>query len=527
MYFDKVAFIIFLTAYFQPVFSQDHIPYRKGDQWGYCDKKKKIVIDCQFEETRFFFYELGKVKLNGKWGLTDRQGKAFLPCAYDIVYGSSKDGRVVVCVGGDESGHGGKWGFTQKYKGGEIPLPYELLRECNVDGLLAVKQHGKWGAVSELGKLFIPIQYEIEHTDAHFLANTEIPTPVFDEGNAQPSKSYLKLNFINGLSRVRWHEKWGYINYFGNAVIPCEYEYVGDFYEDLVCVVKETEQGFKTGFVNKENQAIIPIQYDFVPESYKQMNVSEGLVQVRLGGKWGYLNAQNQLIIPFQYTQANAFKEGFAAVTTDLRSVQPRWQFIDKAGKYLFQIPDKYQLLDLAFQDGFVRVRHQGKEGFLNSKGELLADLWYDEVKPFHQGIAQVVLKKEEFYKIGYINQQGKEIVPCIYDHAPRQTLAIQVGDYLKLRHNHQWGLLNTKGETILNFEYEDIALPNPSLDAFLHHAMAVKKSGKWGVVDKKQKILIPFQYEKIQILENAFVLVWYQGRKGYMDLKGTRYFED
>ena len=54
------------------------IPYRKGDKWGYIDKKGKIVIPIQYDDAwPFSDNGLARVKVNGKWGYIDKKGTQY------------------------------------------------------------------------------------------------------------------------------------------------------------------------------------------------------------------------------------------------------------------------------------------------------------------------------------------------------------------------------------------------------------------------------------------------------------------
>lgn len=45
-----LAFTLQTSAQTQP----DLIPYRKGYKWGFCDKNKKIIIECKYDFAWFF-----------------------------------------------------------------------------------------------------------------------------------------------------------------------------------------------------------------------------------------------------------------------------------------------------------------------------------------------------------------------------------------------------------------------------------------------------------------------------------------
>lgn len=57
-----------------------------------------------------------------------------------------------------------------------------------------------------------------------------------------------------------------------------------------------------------------------------------------------------------------------------------------------------------------------GKWGFINKEGEEVIPCKYDDVKPFHEGMATVWKESNDIYKCGFINKEGEEVIPCKYD---------------------------------------------------------------------------------------------------------------
>ena len=47
-----------------PLGLPDLIPYRKGDKWGFCNRKKEIVIECVYDEVGLFKEGLARVEKN-------------------------------------------------------------------------------------------------------------------------------------------------------------------------------------------------------------------------------------------------------------------------------------------------------------------------------------------------------------------------------------------------------------------------------------------------------------------------------
>lgn len=83
--------------------------------------------------------------------------------------------------------------------------------------------------------------------------------------------------------------------------------------------------------------------------------------------------------------------------------------YADTTGKEI--IKPKY-LDGTNFQNGRAMVFDGKKWGMIDSKGLLKGQMIYDDILGFEEGIARVVINN----KIGYINHDGIQIIPCKYD---------------------------------------------------------------------------------------------------------------
>ncbi len=509
--------------------AQELIPYRSGDLWGYCDRQKNLLIPCQFEDAQFFIGDLAKVKQNGQWGLMDLKGDIFLPCEFDLVYSDSKKGRVVVALGVDSTGQGGKWGYLPRYRGKLPEMQYDLIRECNIPYSLGVNQGGKWGMINRSGKVKIPIRYEVERVEDHQFENeTLLESSLTTRFLPIPSSTYLKLNFEEGKARVRYQNKWGYINTFGNPIIPIEYEFIGTFKDDLACVVLKTAKGYKTGFINQENVFVIPPSYDFASPEYKFLQFEEGLVQVSRDGKWGYIDKRNKIVIPFRYGVAKAFNEGVAAVSFESSYLNPSWLFINRKGDELFRLKEGQELIDFFYKEGFIRIKEEGRQNWLDPHGKKLREEGYAEVGRFRNGSAYFIQKTDSGSFMGFINRQGEESIRPLYAPPARPGKIYQVENLFLVKKGNYWGLIDHKERVLLSFVYEDIVLPTTQNeeDLWPYNLIAVKKEGKWGYISPREKPVIPFRYEQVSPFRGGFARVKFQGRWGYIDTRGTEFFD-
>ena len=210
-----LVFIITFLLSFLDIFAQSNttyklpelIPYRKGDKWGFCllsqksDKGKKIIIPCIYDRTDRFMDGLALVKLNGKYGFVNKEGKEIISLKYDDA-GNFKE------------------------------------------GLAPVKLNNKWGYINIEGKEVIPLKFDSTFPE------------YFNEGLAKVKKEIDRIKTDDSLFSVHIY-KYGFINKEGKEVIPFKYDDASDFSEGLARVLLN----HKEGFINKEGKVVIPFKY--------------------------------------------------------------------------------------------------------------------------------------------------------------------------------------------------------------------------------------------------------------------------
>lgn len=89
-------------------------------------------------------------------------------------------------------------------------------------------------------------------------------------------------SFNNGLAKVRYNKKWGYIDSTGAEVFPPKYNEVENFSDGLARV----RSGTKWGLVDKNGKEIIKPTFDFIDVFI------DGEAKVRLNGETYYMNKE-------------------------------------------------------------------------------------------------------------------------------------------------------------------------------------------------------------------------------------------
>jgi len=349
------------------------IPYRKGDKWGFCDRNKRIVIECKYDSAYCFSDDVAVVS---------QHDPGYYP---DDVYFINRFGEKVTSD---------LW---------EVKLP-------NGFEALVSKNKISWINLTDMGALQYMHSIEL-YKDGYFLiegyhhiysfvfvdgrdypgfANTSfISARPFSEGLAAVQK--LKSNNLNDCSGSY------FINIEGIAKTK-EYYHCGNFSGGLA-PVKEL-QGGCYGYIDKTGRQIISAQYA------KANDFTDGVATVcnNYNRLWGVIDKAGKQITSFVYDDMGNFKDGFVKVKSN-----SKWGFIDKLGKQVTQfIYDSVS----DFLEGMAAVKLNGKYGFIDSSGNNKVYAGYEEVLGFSEGLAGV----KNGTKWGFIDKSGNKIIPFIYD---------------------------------------------------------------------------------------------------------------
>ena len=218
------------------------------------------------------------------------------------------------------------------------------------------------------------------------------------------------------------------------------------------------------------------VNYNFpidITERYSDIKpFSEGVAAV-LNGRWGYIDENCNEIIPCIFDEAMSFVDGLTIVKIDDLAI-----CIDKQGRIKqkaknFHFPIKYH--NRTFHEDLCAICFGKREwGFCDKSGKIVTTEKFSKVSDFRNGIAEVygrlgtcyintdgvfvddVEGRKLFYqaevinnsifeqlhlrkivgdnnRIGYIDLQGNELIPCVYD----EILDMKEGYVIAKRYNY------------------------------------------------------------------------------------------
>ena len=312
----------------------------------------------------------------GSWFLWNKkdyslEGLAKVAAKYDII-DDFHEGLAAVMIednSNDEIKY--KLGFIDKMGNEVIPCDFDFMDGgcCFHDGLAYVRKGDKVFFINTEGKEAFPFEYEYARD--------------YSEGFAFVSKD----------------NKCGFIDVKGNVVISLTDNDYGDFSENYAVVSNDGNYGF----IDKTGKVVIPMIYELA------LDFHDGLAPVKKNGKTGAINKKGEEVVPFVYQHVRPFSEGMAAVTKD-----EKWGFVDSKGNEV--IPLVYSSVE-SFSEGLAVAKKDGKYLFLDKNGNVVLQN-FDNISfigSFHDGLAKVSKNINYTSVDAYIDKNGKEVIPFIY----------------------------------------------------------------------------------------------------------------
>ncbi len=465
------------------------------------------VVPCKYDGASNFSEGLAPVKLNGKWGFIDKLGNEVVPCKYDDVYHFS-EGLAMVKLNG-------KWGFIDKLGNEVAPCKYDDAEEF-FDGLALVALNGKYGFIDKTGREVTACKYE-------------------KVGNSYPP--YGSSCFFEGMAAVKLDGKWGFIDKAGNQVIPCKYGYRDDKgrpFSDGLAVVgvpdgksSYGEPLYKLGFIDTTGREIVP------PGKYAWVeDFSEGLAVVRQDGKYGFIDKTGKEVIPCEYDTAGSFSSGLAVVCRDRK-----YGFIDKTGKEV--VPCKLDYFVYSFEENtnFAITETYNKYGLINRAGEEILPPEYEWPHVGLRGEWTMFYKEDSYgnWEYGFLDEDGNMVAPAKYEIFPpfdteyanpdfrpfdlsQEPIRVSEG---KNGGYYKYGYIDRTGKEVIPLKYDDAGFFSEGLAIV---GIATGESGygsvppcKYGFIDKTGKEVVPCKYDDVGSFSEGLAKVALDGKWGFL----------
>lgn len=206
-------------------------------------------------------------------------------------------------------------------------------------------------------------------------------------------------------------------------------------------------------------------------------------------------------------------------------------------GKY---VPVKKAYFTNSYNDNhYAKVEKNGKWGLITIDGKVAIPYIYNEIFDFdytktsrmegpyidfwdYSGKMAVVKKGEKW---GLVNTNGDVIADFIYDNFFIPDVDLFYENRAAAKKDGKWGFLNEKGKPVISFIYDTVGstyLESPQYISTFQEGMAVvKKDEKWGAIDLDGTEKVPFIYDYISNFIKELTIAQKGGNWGYINKKG------
>jgi hypothetical protein len=165
-------------------------------------------------------------------------------------------------------------------------------------------------------------------------------------------------------------------------------------------------------------------------------------------GKYGFQDENNNVVIPARYMIANEFHNGYSVVSN--KDIRIGNGFIDSTGKEIW-VP--YHVMPYFSEGGllFFESDDGSKVGAVNNKGKLVIPPIYKRFRisnngsSIRRGLVSLLNQKGKW---GYLDTNGKTVIPFIYDAA--DSFDNSDNPYAKVKLKGREFLIDTKGKEVL-----------------------------------------------------------------------------
>lgn len=436
----RIAFKYRSLRYEDNLNDEDNLYVCRTDRgYGFVSTSSGEILSTTYSDLTDEGGERWSVRRNGKMGIV-KVGEAngsfrvetIVPCEYDQVQTINDDEYYFVT-------NGPLHGLLRWDGKTIIACVYNDIDLNKYVGFCSVKRNGQKGLMSRAGEELVPCAFDdCGVIDEHFLW-------------------------------TRKDNTYGIYSSEGEKVQPCKFSsffiYEGkkkkevslsDFaqldrrqHPDLYAVVSG-----KVGTLDSKNFTTkLPCAYDYLSDFAPRMKITNGvlteqrLAVCRLNGKYGIVNSEGKQIQPM----------GFDELRNDVS---------DPSSK---ELPDMGSARDL-------HIRIGDKWGILTANGEQLAEVKFDSVGVFHDGLA--VVKAAERY--GYIDRSGAIVIPIQWMTAYDFSEGLAA---LRVDKKH-FQFIDTVGTVVIKSKKYD------SVGRFRNGVCRVVKGGKVKWIDTKGKEL-------------------------------------
>jgi hypothetical protein len=336
---------------------------------------------------------------------------------------------------------------------------------------------------------------------------------------ATPAFEQLDSAFISATGRnliiIRQNNLEGIANDTGKIILAPAYDRISFFNnKDSSCTrwegILKVQKGGAVGLIHYNGKPITVLDYQdisLLPASCSGTHPASMVAKVKQLGKFGLINGKGEVLIRPSYDDVLMLADEQGKATN------PEIVLVRRQNKYGMMELRNGQVLKTEFErieflqhlekevkgktekELLLRLKINGKWGFLNISDKFQSQPEWDEILPFSNGWA-AVRKGDEW---GFINEEGKNKISCQYE----ATLGFRQGG-APVRKNGKWGVINADKKEVFALQADQMEfLVQPESKRrhsdYVLSLVKIERNGKTGVIDTQGRPIIPCEYDSLE----------------------------
>lgn len=389
-------------------------------------------------------------------------------------------------------------------------------------GLLAVMEDDKWGYINEEGDVVIDFIYDratafyedtaIVAIDFEYFLIDKLGNQVFTD-----RYEYIERSDQDGYLFYVESVFLGIMHPDGTKLTEAIYDSSIYDYEDGLFLLSHE---MKIGFIDDEGETVIDFSYDYA------YPFSSGYAAVLLDNKWNYIDLEGNIHIDAEAQIANPFDENGLAIIAKRIDNQNVYYLMNTEGEYILE-----DMQDILGTGPIYAAEKNNTYQLYKKDGTLFNDQIIDHVIEMDQYYIRAFdggnLKEYLYQSDGSLRVQGmsgsviyqplsisdmnlnyyqlieNHVVKLYTDQKMIEIEADEIIQYLAnnqfiVLRNDQTGIINSKNEVILAFEYDGLAYTSDGYYLY-------QKDGLIGFMDHQFNVIVEGTYEAINIFYNTF----------------------
>ena len=368
------------------------IPYRIGNQWGFSDASKTIIIRAEYDEVIPFNYGYSVFKQKNQHGIITETGKEIKAPAFDSVAGvfhvytffdeptgkffddtalrvyTNRQLLYINCRGEFVKAEPTELAVNEdNYTPSEKGLKSKIYMKNKLYGLRGTDKKKKITITAQYDALVL---YRNNTANYNVIGDQFVGIPTY----------YLakKGNY------------WGLITEANETILPFDHDSVYSESDYGILFSKNNKYGVYT----KEFKAKIEALYD-------TLIYASGSFIVVKDNKTGVLSKDGSVLIPTMYPEIKGTKDQYGFYVTD---EEGNMGYYNKKGEQILK--PKYEGLVKQYNKDAFFYTKKGLTGYFSVDGTIKIATKYKHISPFVNKYALVITKKGQK---GYINEAGEE----------------------------------------------------------------------------------------------------------------------